>query len=76
MAADLVAEAVATFQEQQGEEERHDDSGLDASPGTSLFPPLAKSLVDGERVSLEDMERSSRSTPPGQSIARILTQNW
>ncbi len=56
LAADLVAEAVATFQEQQGEEDRHEDAGLSASPGTSLFPPLAKSLVDGGRVSLEDME--------------------
>jgi type IV pilus assembly protein PilB len=74
MAADLVAEAVATFQEQQGEEERHEDGGLDASPGTSLFPPLAKSLVDGGRVSLEDMEKVlEEHYRSGASIARILT---
>jgi type IV pilus assembly protein PilB len=74
MAADLVAEAVATFQEQQGEEERREDGGLDASPGTSLFPPLAKSLVDGGRVSLEDMETVlEEHYRSGASIARILT---
>jgi type IV pilus assembly protein PilB len=74
MAADLVAEAVATFQEQQGEEERREEGGLDSSPGTSLFPPLAKSLVDGERVSLEDMEGVlDEHYRSGASIARILT---
>jgi type IV pilus assembly protein PilB len=74
MAADLVAEAVATFQEQRGDDlEFVADDGVTSSP-TAHFPPLAKALVDGERVSLADMEavleehRESR-----QSIARILT---
>ncbi len=77
MAADLVAEAVATYQEQQGE---HDDDIRpephvgDESVETALFPPLAKALVDGGRVSLEDMkavlEEHDRG---GQSVARILT---
>ena len=47
MAADLVAEAVATFQEQQGEEDRYDADGSNDFTGTALFPPLAKCLVDG-----------------------------
>ncbi len=39
-----------------------------------MFPPLAKSLVDGERVSLEDMEAVlEEHYRTGQSIARILT---
>ena len=73
LAADLVAEAVATFQEQQGEED-FGDADFDAPTGTSLFPPLAKSLVDGGRVSLEDMEAVlEEHYLTGQSIARILT---
>ena len=73
LAADLVAEAVATFQEQQGEEE-FNETGFDAPSSTSMFPPLAKSLVDGERVSLEDMEAVlDEHYRTGQSIARILT---
>jgi len=74
MAADLVAEAVATFKEQQGDEQDDDPDEGGSSSATAHFPPLAKALVDGERVSLADMEavleehRESR-----QSIARILT---
>ncbi len=74
MAADLVAEAVATFQEQRGDEQESVADEDVASSPTAHFPPLAKALVDGERVSLADMEavleehRDSR-----QSIARILT---
>jgi type IV pilus assembly protein PilB len=74
LAADLVAEAVATFQEQQGEEHRSELAGLESASGTSLFPPLAKFLVDGERVSLQDMEAVlEEHYQTGQSIARILT---
>jgi type IV pilus assembly protein PilB len=73
LAADLVAEAVATFQEQQSEEDFR-DAGFDAPTQTSMFPPLAKSLVDGKRVSLEDMEAVlEEHYRTGQSIARILT---
>ncbi len=77
IAADLVAEAVATYQEQQGEQ--GDEVRPEPPPGaesteTALFPPLAKALVDGGRVSLEDMkavlEEHDRG---GQSVARILT---
>ena len=74
LAADLVAEAVATFQEQHGDEERHEPAGRRPSTGTSMFPPLAKALVDGDRVSLEDMEPVlEEHYRTGQSIARILT---
>ena len=73
LAADLVAEAVATFQEQHGDEERHEAAGGDVT-GTAMFPPLAKALVDGDRVSLEDMEPVlEEHYRTGQSIARILT---
>ncbi len=73
LAADLVAEAVATFQEQHGDEEHPEPPGGD-HPGTSMFPPLAKALVDGGRVSLEDMEPVlEEHYRTGQSIARILT---
>ena len=74
MAADLVAEAVATFKEQRGDEQEYAPDESNASSATAHFPPLAKALVDGERVSLADMEavleehRESR-----QSVARILT---
>ena len=74
LAADLVAEAVASYQEQHGEVQGFDPDGSEASSATAHFPPLAKALVEGDRVSLTDMEavleehRESR-----QSIARILT---
>jgi type IV pilus assembly protein PilB len=73
LAADLVAEAVATYQEQHGDEQ-NDVAGEEGATATAPFPPLAKYLVDGYRVSLEDMEtvlEEHRDT--GQSVARILT---
>jgi type IV pilus assembly protein PilB len=74
LAADLVAEAVATFQEQHGEEQWNDAIETDPASGTALFPPLAKALVDGERVSLEDIELVlDEHYRTGQSVARILT---
>ncbi|MGP0107336.1 MAG: ATPase, T2SS/T4P/T4SS family [Acidimicrobiales bacterium] len=74
LAADLVAEAVATYQEQHGDEQNDDVGGEEGTAATAPFPPLAKYLVDGYRVSLEDMEtvlEEHRET--GQSVARILT---
>jgi type IV pilus assembly protein PilB len=74
LAADLVAEAVATYQEQQGELEPPDSLESDVPSETSLFPPLAKALVEGARVSLEDMESVlEEHLQTGQSVARILT---
>jgi type IV pilus assembly protein PilB len=74
LAADLVAEAVATYQEQQGEEFGFDQADLTAPTGTAMFPPLAKTLVDGGRVTLEDMESVlEEHYRTEQSIARILT---
>jgi hypothetical protein len=73
LAADLVAEAVATFQEQQ-EEERGDIPVADATPDTALFPPLAKALVEGDRVQMADMENVlEEHARTNQSVARILT---
>ena len=74
LAADLVAEAVASYQEQHGEVQGFDQDGSEASSTTAHFPPLAKALVEGDRVSLADMEavlEEHRETR--QSIARILT---
>ncbi len=77
IAADLVAEAVATYQEQQeeqGEEVRPEPPAVDGSAETALFPPLAKALVDGGRVSLADMQAVlEEHDRGGQSVARILT---
>ncbi len=74
LAADLVAEAVATYQEQHGDEQHYETSGIDAPTGAAFFPPLAKALVDGDRVSLEEMEAVvEEHYRTGQSIARILT---
>jgi type IV pilus assembly protein PilB len=74
LAADLVAEAVATFQEQQGDEQWNDAIESDPASVIALFPPLAKALVDGERVSLEDIELVlDEHYRTGQSVARILT---
>src|ERR1035437_6983076 len=65
--ADLVDEAVATFDGQQAEPELLPGAG-------STLPPLAKALIEGNRVSLADMElvleEHDRS---GRSIAHILT---
>ena len=74
LAADLVAEAVATYQEQQGELEPPESLEFEAPSETSLFPPLAKALVEGDRVSLDDMESVlEEHLQTGQSVARILT---
>ncbi len=69
LAADLVDEVVGEF------EQNSDISDADVVPeGLAGFPPLARVLVEGERVSLEDMadvlEERERT---GQAIARILT---
>ena len=65
--ADLVDEAVATFEGQQAEPEL-------LTGAASTLPPLAKALIEGNRVSLADMElvleEHDRS---GRSIAHILT---
>ena len=62
LAADLVAEAVATFQEQHSEDERYEPIGEGDTTGTSMFPPLAKALVEGEKSPSTTCRRSSRST--------------
>jgi type IV pilus assembly protein PilB len=73
LAADLVAEAVATYQEQQGEEPA-EEAVIEATADTTSFPPLAKALVDGNRVSMADMETVlDEHARTSQSIARILT---
>ncbi|MGH9078875.1 MAG: hypothetical protein ACRDYE_02135, partial [Acidimicrobiales bacterium] len=45
IAADLVDEAVATYQEQHGEEARPDAPEGEEPAETAMFPPLAKALV-------------------------------
>ena len=68
-AADLVAEAVATYHDLHPEA-----SGGSTDEPTASFPPLAKALVDGGRVSLEAMSLALEEHHlTGQSIARILT---
>ena len=62
LAADLVAEAVATFKEQHGDEQAPDPTMEPMPSATAHFPPLAKALVEGERVSLTTWRRCSRST--------------
>lgn len=67
-AADLVAEAVATYHD------LHPGAEGAADPATAGFPPLAKALVDGGRVSVDDMSLAlEEHNLTGQSIARILT---
>jgi type IV pilus assembly protein PilB len=67
-AADLVAEAVATYHDLHPEADSHADTA------TAGFPPLAKALVDGGRVSVEAMSLAlEEQSLTGQSIARILT---
>jgi type IV pilus assembly protein PilB len=68
-AADMVAEAVATYHELHPEA-----SAGSTDAATASFPPLAKALVDGGRVSLEDMSAAlEECRVTGQSITRILT---
>ncbi len=74
-AADMVADAVASFQEQQWEGRYGEDLSGQGSSTTAVHqPPLAKALLDGERVSPEDMQEVlEEHDRTGQSIARILT---
>ena len=73
-AADLVAEAVATFQELHPDDQHVEGSSFDGDGATAMFPPLAKVLVEGGRVSLDDMSSVLEEHHlTGQSIARILT---
>ena len=74
-AADMVADAVASFQEQQWEGRYGEDlSGQGFSTTAAHQPPLAKALLEGERVSPEDMQEVlEEHDRTGQSIARILT---
>ena len=69
-AADLVDEVVGEF-------ESTTEVSLDAEEvpeGLAGFPPLARVLVEGERVSLADMEEVlEEREKSGQAIARILT---
>ncbi|MFZ0665685.1 MAG: ATPase, T2SS/T4P/T4SS family [Acidimicrobiales bacterium] len=66
--ADLVEEAVAEFEQTSGDSAAEGDSEL------ASFPPLARALIEGERVSLEDMESVLHEhNKSGQTIARILT---
>lgn len=68
-AADMVAEAVATYHDLHPEA----DAGW-SGEATESFPPLAKALVDGGRVSLEAMSLALEEHHlTGQSVARILT---
>jgi len=65
--ADLVDEAVATFEGQQTEPDL-------VAGVASTFPPLAKALIEGNRVSLDAMESVlEEHHRTGLSIARILT---
>ena len=65
--ADLVEEAVATFEGQHAEWE------LIAGLGSTL-PPMAKALIEGNRVSLADMQLVLKEHDRSdRSIARILT---
>jgi len=65
--ADLVDEAVTSFEEQQVE------LGT-AAAASSDFPPLAKVLSEGGRVALNDMESVlEEHERTGLSVARILT---
>ena len=74
LAADLVAEVVATYQEKRGDDQPFDGATYEVASETAMFPPLAKALVDGGRVSLEDMRVVlDEFEETGQSIARILT---
>ena len=68
-AADLVEEVVGEY-EQSGEAP---DAG-DVPAGMEGFPPLARVLIEGGRVSLADMESVLQEhNRSGQTIARILT---
>ncbi len=70
--ADLVDEAVASFEEQHAEAVGGGE--VEGDGPTAGFPALAKALVDGDRVDLEDMVSVlAEHAETGNSIARILT---
>jgi len=67
LAADLVEEVVAEFEQREPDDE-------DVPAELAGFPPLARVLVEGDRVSLDDMEEVlAERDRSGQAIARILT---
>jgi type IV pilus assembly protein PilB len=68
--ADFVVEAVATYQEQHAEDI---DTNVQETSGTSTFPPLAKALVEGARVSVDDMRSALEEADQSrQNVAHIL----
>jgi len=72
--ADLVDEAVATYEELQGDENPSDPSLFVPLTEVAAYPPLAKALVEGKRVSLDDMkEVLEEHYRTNQSVPRILT---
>jgi type IV pilus assembly protein PilB len=74
LTADLVAEAVATFEENQAEAVDTGTADQEMPTSTASFPALAQALVDGDRVSLEEMQAVlEEHDRTGQSVARILT---
>ncbi len=74
LAADLVAEVVATYEEEHSEEPPSETAVFIPLTETATFPPLAKALVEGNRVSLDDMkEVLDEHDRTNESIARILT---
>ncbi len=67
--ADLVEVAVAEFEQAGGDVGRETTDSELAS-----FPPLGRALIEGDRVSLSDMESVLQEhNTTGQTIARILT---
>jgi type IV pilus assembly protein PilB len=67
--ADLVEVAVAEFEHAGGDVGRETTDSELAS-----FPPLGRALIEGKRVSLEDMDSVLQEhNTTGQTIARILT---
>jgi type IV pilus assembly protein PilB len=69
MTADLVEVAVAEFEQAGGDVGRETTDGELAS-----FPPLGRALIEGKRVSLEDMQTVlDEHNRTGQTIARLLT---
>ena len=74
LAADLVAEVVATYEEEHSEEPPSETAVFIPLTETATFPPLAKALVEGNRCSLDDMkEVLDEHDRTNESIARILT---
>jgi type IV pilus assembly protein PilB len=71
MAAEIVEEAVAEYEQSEGHKAREEEV---VDERLADLPPLARVLVQGARVSLEDMrsvmEERDRT---GHAIARILT---